>query len=65
MAPEKFTIIFDSSCQVFFISIFGFSKFLDYTVSCLFVFIKITNIFTIIIYFPFPVLLSDSTLTLM
>ena len=44
MAPEKFTITFDSSCQVFFISIYGFSKFFDYTVPCLFVFIKITYI---------------------
>ena len=47
MAPEKFTITFNSSCQVFFISIFEFSKFLDCAVPCLFVFIKITYIFTI------------------
>ena len=44
MAPEKFTITFNSSCQVFFISIYGFSKFFDYTVPCLFIFIKITYI---------------------
>ena len=65
MAPEKFTITFNSSCHVFFISLIGFSKFLDYTVTCLFVFIKITYIFTIFISFSFPVLLSDSILTLM
>ena len=65
MAPEKFTITFNSSCQVFFICIFRFSEFLDYTVPCSFVFIKITYIFTISISFPFPVLLSDSILTLM
>ena len=62
MAPEKFTITFNLSCQVFFISIFEFSKFLDYTVPCLFVFIKITYVFTILISFPFPVHLSDSIL---
>ena len=53
MAPEKFTITFNSSCQVFFISIFGFSKFLDYTVPCLLVFIKTTYIFIIFISFLF------------
>ena len=59
MTPEKFTITFNSCCQIFFISIFDFFKFLGYTVPCLFYLLNYLH-FLIFISFPFPVLLSNN-----